>query len=246
MAATVAGILLTGTHAARPAATVPPVGSIYSCSDHGLIYTTDGANWTTWATLGATLDFGESGDIVASAPGDTAAAGATGEVADAGHRHPREAWGGTGDMVASAPADTVSAGASGKVADAAHRHARASERVVYEFVIDGGGATITTGIKGDLYCPDAFTIQGAVIAADQTGSIVVDIWNDTRANFPPTDADSLPGAGTPPTLSSAVVARDTTLTSWDVTVPADSFLRFNVDSATSVQRVTVAVYGVRT
>ncbi len=40
---------------------------------------------------GLPLDFGEVGDISASALGDTALAGATGEIADAGHRHAREA-----------------------------------------------------------------------------------------------------------------------------------------------------------
>lgn len=49
----------------------------------------------TWLPAGATLDFGEVGDISASAPGDAADAGATGEVADAGHRHAREAAGPT-------------------------------------------------------------------------------------------------------------------------------------------------------
>lgn len=120
-----------------------------------------------------------------------------------------------------------------------------SGRVLYEFVIDGGGSAISTGIKGDLYVPDAFTITGVVMLADQSGSIVVDIWNDTYANYPPTDADSLPGAGTPPTISSATKSKDTTLTSWDTSVPADSTLRFNVDSATTVTRVTVAIWGIR-
>lgn len=46
--------LLTGTHAARPAATAVPSGTLYSCSDHGLVYQSDGAVWSTWATLGAT------------------------------------------------------------------------------------------------------------------------------------------------------------------------------------------------
>lgn len=36
------------------------------------------------------LDFGELGDIMMSKPGDNASAGATGEVADAGHKHKRE------------------------------------------------------------------------------------------------------------------------------------------------------------
>lgn len=52
MAATVSGILLSGTHAARPAASSPPTGSVYSCSDHALIYVTNGSAWSTWATLG--------------------------------------------------------------------------------------------------------------------------------------------------------------------------------------------------
>lgn len=57
MAATVAGIHLgPDTHANRPAANAAglPVGSLYSCSDHGLIYITDGSSWSTWATLGET------------------------------------------------------------------------------------------------------------------------------------------------------------------------------------------------
>lgn len=53
MAATVAGILLSGDHASRPAAGTPPVGSVYACSDHGLIYYTDGGSWATWADAGA-------------------------------------------------------------------------------------------------------------------------------------------------------------------------------------------------
>ena len=58
------------------------------------------------------------------------------------------------------------------------------------FVIDGGGATITTGVKGDLPpMPFAGTITGAALVADQTGSISVEVWKDTMANFPPTGAD---------------------------------------------------------
>lgn len=244
---TVAGILLYGVHASRPASGVA-TGTLYACSTHGLVYqTTDtGATWVTWATLGTALTAAGTGDMVASAPGDTVSAGASGKYSDGAHRHARESWGASGDIGASAPADASTAGATGKVADAGHKHSRLSERALYEFVIDGGGSAITTGIKGDLYVPDAFTITGVVMLADQSGSIVVDIWNDTYANYPPTDADSLPGAGTPPTISSTTKSKDTTLTSWDTTVPADSTLRFNVDSATTITRVVVAIYGVRT
>jgi hypothetical protein len=108
------------------------------------------------------------------------------------------------------------------------------------FVIDGGGATITTGIKGDLYIPFACTITAATMLADQSGSIVVDIWADDYAAYPPTDADSITSA-TPPTISTAVKSQDTTLSSWTTSIAAGDTLRFNVDSATSIQRVNLTL-----
>lgn len=51
-----------GTHAGRPAASDVGVGGLYSCTDHSLIYQTDGSSWATWATLGSAA----SGSITAS------------------------------------------------------------------------------------------------------------------------------------------------------------------------------------
>lgn len=48
------GMTLTGDHASRPAATAVGSGTLYSCTDHDLIYQSDGATWATWATLGST------------------------------------------------------------------------------------------------------------------------------------------------------------------------------------------------
>ena len=61
-------------------------------------------------------------------------------------------------------------------------------------VIDGGGSTITTGVKGDVNCDFAFTIVQWALLADQSGSIVIDIWKDTYANYPPTVADTITAA----------------------------------------------------
>lgn len=108
------------------------------------------------------------------------------------------------------------------------------------FVIDGGGAVITTGVKGYLEIPFACTIIAATLLADQSGSIVVDIWKDTYANYPPTDADSITSA-TPPTISSATKSQDTTLSSWTTSITAGDILGFNVDSATTVTRVTLSL-----
>lgn len=108
------------------------------------------------------------------------------------------------------------------------------------FVIDGGGATITTGIKGDLEIPFDCEIQQATLLADQTGSIVVDIWKDTYANYPPTVADTITAAAKL-IISSAVKSQDATLTGWTKTISVGDILRFNVDSVTSIQRVTLSL-----
>ncbi|MBA7572234.1 hypothetical protein ES708_14010 [subsurface metagenome] len=69
------------------------------------------------------------------------------------------------------------------------------------FIIDGGGSAITTGQKGHLKIPFACTINRVTMMANESGSIVVDIWKDTWGNFPPTAADSITAA-TPPTRRS--------------------------------------------
>lgn len=108
------------------------------------------------------------------------------------------------------------------------------------YVIDGGGAVITTGIKGDLHIPFACTINSVTMLADQSGSIVVDIWKDTYANYPPTDADSITASATPE-ISSTTKDQDETLSGWTTSISAGDILRFNVDSVTSIKRVTIAL-----
>lgn len=114
-----------------------------------------------------------------------------------------------------------------------------------EVVIDGGGATITTGIKGDVRVPYAGTITKVTLLADATGSIVIDIWKDTYANYPPLVADSIT-ASAKPTLSSAVKSENSTLTGWTTAVSAGDILRFNVDSAATVTRVALILEMLRT
>jgi hypothetical protein len=113
------------------------------------------------------------------------------------------------------------------------------------FIIDGGGGVITTGIKGDLLIPFACTINSWTILGDQTGSIVVDVWKDTYANYPPTVADTITGTEKP-TLSSANKNQDLALSTWTTTVAAGDILRFNVDSVATVTRVTVVINVTRT
>ena len=67
----------------------------------------------------------------------------------------------------------------------------------------------------------------------------------TYANFPPLDADSIT-ASAPPTLSAEQKSEDATLTGWTTTFAAGDVLAFNVDSVTTVERVTLSLRGRKT
>ncbi len=106
------------------------------------------------------------------------------------------------------------------------------------FIIDGGGAAITTGEKGHLEIPFKCEIQQVELLGDQSGSIVIDIWKDTYGAFPPIDADSITDSA-PPTITTAQKSQDSTLTGWTKTINAGDILAFNVDSVTDIERVTL-------
>lgn len=110
------------------------------------------------------------------------------------------------------------------------------------FVIDGGGSVITTGLKVGVEIPFAGTIVAArVFALDgNTGSIVLDLWKDTYANFPPTVADTIT-ASAKPTISSTTKAQDTTLTGWTTSVSAGDVIFVNVDSVSTFTRVLLSL-----
>lgn len=109
-----------------------------------------------------------------------------------------------------------------------------------QFVIDGGGSAITTGVKGFIEIPFACDIIAVRLLADQSGSIVVDIWNDTYANYPPTVADTITASAIP-TISTATKSEDVTLTGWTTAISEGDILGFNVDSITTLQRVTLSL-----
>lgn len=110
----------------------------------------------------------------------------------------------------------------------------------FGITIDGGDAPIEAGLAGDVVVPFGGTITGWTILADQTGSIAVDVWKDTYANYPPTVADTIVGSEKP-TISGANKAQDLALTTWTTTVTAGDTVRFNVDSCVTITRATLVI-----
>lgn len=117
-------------------------------------------------------------------------------------------------------------------------------KVSINYIIDGGGIALTTGVKGFVEIPYAMTITGWQIFADQVGSVVVDVWKDSYANFPPTVGDTIAGSEKP-TLSSAQNNQDLSLSTWTTGLTAGDILAYNVESISTVTRVTVSIIGVK-
>jgi hypothetical protein len=106
------------------------------------------------------------------------------------------------------------------------------------FIIDGSGQVILTGSKGYIIVSFACTILNNTLLADQSGSIVVDIKKCAYAGFPTTASIC---AAAKPTLSTAQNSQDSTLTGWTTAINAGDVLEYNVDSATTVTRVTLSL-----
>jgi hypothetical protein len=126
-----------------------------------------------------------------------------------------------------------------RVNTGATAHEYYTEGGVLNYIIDGGGSAITTGVKGFIVWNFDAVITGWTIMGNATGSIVVDVWKDSYANFPPVVGDTIAGSEKP-TLSSAQKNQDLSLGSFSTTVTAGDIWAFNVDSATTVTRVTIA------
>lgn len=119
-------------------------------------------------------------------------------------------------------------------------HTHTAVQIGTGFLIDGGGAVIATGIKGDMP-PMAFAgnITGYAILPDQTGSLAVALWKDSMANYPPVSGDlvltmTLTAAAKFPASGNfqAITA---------IPFAVGDVFRFNVNSAATVQRATIGL-----
>lgn len=146
---------------------------------------------------------------------------------------------GSGDLIAgnvykATFLTALNAGSGGFVVDTFGVNSTISE---IELVIDGGGSAITVSNKGWLYIPWNATITAWRVLADQVGSIVIDILRASSA-FPTV---SIVGAGNKPTLTAAQF-NQTAPAGWTSTaLLRDDWIAFNVTSAATVTKVTVAL-----
>lgn len=110
------------------------------------------------------------------------------------------------------------------------------------FIIDGGGSVITVGQKGHVVVDFDCQILNWTILTDVAGTITVDIWKDTYANFPPTVADTITGTDKPRITVSGNKNQSSALTGWTTTITAGDILAYNVEATpATVTRATVSL-----
>lgn len=105
-------------------------------------------------------------------------------------------------------------------------------------VMNGGGVALTAGLEVEVVMPVAGTIVSATMLADVSGSAVVDVWKVAYASYPPTVTNTITASALP-TISSAVKSQDSTLTGWTTSISAGDVLKFHLNSATTITRLSL-------
>jgi hypothetical protein len=123
------------------------------------------------------------------------------------------------------PSATDTSGTSGLIED-------------HGITIDGGGSVPTTGSKGYYQFDFACSIIGWSLVGDVSGSAQVTIKKSTDAGFP-TTASII--ASAPPALSSQQKVTSLTLTGWTTAIGVGDWLEYNLDSITTIKRLTLKV-----
>lgn len=124
-------------------------------------------------------------------------------------------------------------------------HILDTSKATITFVLDGGGLVLTAGPKNPtLRIPFNCIITSVVLLAGKSGSIVVDIWKDTLANYLPTVADSIT-ASAKPTITSDTNSEDTILTGWTTAIAEGDILKCNIDSISAFTWCSVVLNVVR-
>mgnify|MGYP000893364978 CR=1 FL=1 len=114
-----------------------------------------------------------------------------------------------------------------------------------DIIIGNGVDEIAAGFVLFFEVKADITVDTVTLLANASGSIVIDLWKDSYANYPPTSEDSI-CATSKPTLSGAAKSMQTTFIGWDTTWAEGEIIGVNVDSATTVKQVTLAIRGTRT
>lgn len=107
------------------------------------------------------------------------------------------------------------------------------------FVIDGGGTSITTGVKGVVILDGNYTLTAWTVYGDSTGAANIDVGRAAVPTYPRTSAATFSTIVSPNLGAGEVADRATGLS---ITISAGDTLQFNLTTNTGAHtRITVAL-----
>lgn len=106
------------------------------------------------------------------------------------------------------------------------------------YTIDGGGSTITTGLKYGFQVNHGGTITGWEMGGNQSGTASIAVWKDASANYPPTVGDLILTM----TITGAVRNSASGLS---IPFSAGDWFFFNVGTMSSFQFLAIALKATR-
>lgn len=112
---------------------------------------------------------------------------------------------------------------------------------VVNFVMNYGASTLPAGIGGDFSLPANIRIGEWSLFLEPTGSINVQLWKDTYANFPPTSADGMHG-NTGIFINNGL--KNTGNVAWwsTPTGAKGDIVRVNINSVSSATKMSLALF----
>ena len=123
------------------------------------------------------------------------------------------------------------------------------EQLWLSWAVDGGGSVLTTGVKHRWLIPYNCQIvsdgtDAWRVGLDQSGSIGFDLWMDTHANYPPTNADRISGTigSQNPRIVTAIKGSSGTLTGWTINLVKGSWLFVAIDTVSTATFATIALH----
>lgn len=116
----------------------------------------------------------------------------------------------------------------------------ATQNKFITFNVGNGSNFIVAGTTGYIKVPFSANINSwyltEVSALPLSGTIVLDIWKDTTANYPPTSGDSIAGSEKP-TLTNQTNGSNVNLTTWTKQINNGDYLGFYVSGITDCKKV---------
>ena len=212
-------IILRDTRANQPDADTVAEGSLYYVTDEALTEQSRGGIWVSYSDAGVLPDFIDLGDVPSSYSGQGDKLVSV-KTAEDGLEFIIPPISGITELSGDV---TAGPGSGPQVASLADIPAK---KKVIIFTVDG---VITAGILRYIRVPWSGTITKWTLLGVPVGSVEIDIWKNTYANYPPVLADSITGASLP-TIPSGDKAEDSILTGWTTGITAGDILGFKINA----------------